>query len=129
MKKSLGLIVALCLVAMLTTACNRYEDKIVGTWKLDYWMTYSQFGSNGDAVEDCFFTFNKGGKGFMTAPSNDDGDVLTTEFTYSIDGDDLRMSLRDFEHNTIEKLDDNKMLLTQLAATSSTEFGFTKIRN
>ena len=106
--------------------CSRYDEKILGTWKLDYWMTYSQYGTNGDAIDNCYFIFRKGGKGIMTSPGSVDGESLTTEFDYSIDDDILHMSLRDFENNKIEKLDDTKMLLVQMSATSSTEFGFTK---
>ena len=126
MRQAIKLLLTLICVPVMMIGCSRYDEKILGTWKLDYWMTYSQYGTNGDAVDNYYFIFRKGGKGIMTSPGSVDGESLTTEFDYSIDDDILHMSLRDFENNKIEKLDDTKMLLVQMSATSSTEFGFTK---
>ena len=70
----------------------------------------------------------------MTSPRINPIDYSTeltaTEFDYSIDDEELKMSLPDFESNHIEKLDDKKMILSHLSTTSNgtqlIEFSFTK---
>lgn len=137
MKKRVSLFVTLCFVSILTIGCGKgYEEKIVGTWKMDYWAVYASTGTYGNAVDDWFFTFNKGGKGFMmspiTNPYDNTTESTTTEFEYSVSDEELYMSQPDFELNHIEKLDDNKMILSQTTVTAGGEqmtvLSFTKKR-
>ena len=124
----------LCLATLMLAGCNRYDEKIIGTWKMDYWMLYSPTSTNGDTVDNWFFTFNKGGKGVMTSPKTNPYDstieVVSTAFDYSINDEELYMSLPDFESNHIEKLEDRKMILSQTSFSSAgqqmIEFSFTK---
>jgi len=135
MKRTTILLATLCCATLMMVGCGKdYDEKIIGSWKLDYWIVYSESGTNGDAVENWIFTFQKGGKGVLTSPHINPIDYSTeltaTEFDYSIDDEELKMSLPDFESNHIEKLDDKKMILSQLSTTSNgtqlIEFSFTK---
>jgi hypothetical protein len=134
MRQSLKLLVVLCLATVVLVGCNRYDEKIIGSWNLDYWMLYSPDGQNGDIVKDCVFTFKKDGRGVLMAPyttiDTNNQEIISTNFEYSVDDEELRTSLPDFESNHIEKLDDTKMVLSQtsVAATGSQMivFSFTK---
>lgn len=123
MAKTMKMLVALCCAAAMMVGCGKdYEEKIVGSWDMTYWAVYSQQGTNGDVVEDWFFTFNKGGKGVMTYPrtvyGQPDPEIATMEFDYSVDDEDLRMSIPEFELCHIERLDDSKMILSQTKTTA-----------
>ncbi len=127
--------VTLCLATAMLVGCGKdYDEKIIGSWKMDYWMLYSPTGTYGDAIEDWIFNFHKGGRGVMLTPKTDPYDSTTvissTDFEYRVDDEELHMSLHDFEHNHIEKLDDSKLILSQISYTAAGEqmvvFSFTK---
>ena len=123
MRKTIKMLAALCLATMMLVGCGKdYEGKIVGSWEMNYWAVYSQQWTNGDVVEDWIFTFNKGGKGVMIYPrtvyNQPDPEIATMEFDYSVDDEDLRMSIPEFELCHIERLDDSKMILSQTRNTA-----------
>ena len=135
MKNILKTLLSLCLATVLLVACGKgYDDKILGSWEMDYWVLYSHDGTFGDTPDGYVFTFNPDGKGVMVSPqSTPDSSRVEydfTPFTYHVDDEDLHMSLHDFELCHIEKLDDTQLILSQTSTTASGSqmvvFSFTK---